>query len=134
MTSAATTKPESAPLLSAVGMYHFPSKIPSALSGSQPTWSRSLGGKRPRFPTHAPEGPYNWKVQVADELGARARKRVFMALCLSLSYTHSSSAGHVGNRVLGFREQPCPGQLRPVPPAPSLQPHSDSHPWGFQIV
>ena len=32
MTSAATTKPESAPLLSAVGMYHFPSKIPTALS------------------------------------------------------------------------------------------------------
>ena len=74
------------------------------------------------------------KVQVADEPGARARKWVFMALCLSLSYTHPSSVGHVGIRILGFREQPCPGQLHPVPPSPTLQPHPDPRPWGFQIV
>lgn len=88
MTSAATTKPESAPLLSAVEMYHFPSKIPSALSGSQPTWSRSLGGKQPRFPTHAPEGPYNWKSASCRWTGSLGQETGFHgAVCPCLTPT-----------------------------------------------
>lgn len=131
MTSAATTKPESAPLLSAMGMYHFPSKIPSALSGSQPTWSRSLGGKRPRFPTHAPEGPYNWKSASCRWTGSPGQETGFHGAVFVLVLHPPQWCGPRGHSHPGIPGTALPRTAAPCPSCPHPPAPSRPAPLGF---
>lgn len=120
MTSAATTKPESAPLLSALGCIISPPKYQWFIPDPSRLGAGSSVGSGHTFPPMLQEGRVIGKVSAADELGAQARKWSHGGECVPASHPSPLCLprGRSSPGILGTISRDTSCSL--VPPAPDL--------------
>lgn len=135
MTSAATTKPESAPLLSAVGMYHFPCEMPTALSWVPADWEPLAQWEAATFPPMLSGAlsletcrlPTNWELRPGWVLGHSVGP-----CCTPIAVvpsTRAASTGILGTTLPRTSRSGASSQTQALSLSPtSLQPHPGSHP------
>lgn len=129
MTSVATTKPESAPLLSALGCIISPPKYRWFIPDPSRLGAGSSVGSSLTFPPMLLEGPVIGKLQAAVELGAQARKWFdggkFGLLLLPSQSCHPrgrSSPGILGTTCRGPAAALSVSPTHPLaPPSPQTQ-------------